>query len=557
MNTAAAVTSSITVRSFFQTTPISGSTVKRTANRPAPLTPDDETRYADGALDARRNRILYVIERHRAKNEPLNALAAVDAETGAVNILYAESDFVSSPRVSPDGTRLAWLAWNHPNMPWDGTELWTAEIELQGGLKNMRRVAGGVNESIFQPAWSPDGVLTFASDATGWWNLYRLENGAARNIAPMAAEFGQPQWAFGMRTYTYTSEETIAAAYRQNGESRLALIHLPSGETEPMETPYTEIGSPLAAEGRLYFYGASPSRPAELVSLYLASKEIETIRRPDETEADARYLSLPVETEFATENGLTARGFFYAPKNDDYAPLEGEKPPLLVSCHGGPTGAATASYNPAIQFFTSRGFAVLDVNYGGSAGYGRAYRERLNGQWGVVDVDDSVNGARALAGRGAVNGERMAVRGGSAGGFTALAALAFRDVFKGGCSYYGIGDLEALANDTHKFESRYLDRLIGPYPECAELYRERSPIHSADSVSGPVLFLQGMEDMVVPPNQTEAMAKRLNESGIEAVCVFFEGEGHGFRQAENVCRALETELAFYRRLFNIPDADDG
>ncbi len=525
--------------------------------QPDPLTPANGSRYADGVMDARRNRILCVVERERSGNEPLNALASVDAETGAVSILYAESDFVSSPRIGPDGSQIAWLAWNHPNMPWDGTELWTAECAPSGELTNQRRVAGGSDESIFQPTWSPDGTLTFASDRTGWWNLYRIENGAARNIAPMDAEFGLPQWGFGMRAYAYISADEVAAVYRQNGQSRLALINLTSGEAERIETPYTELSSPLAADGHLYLYAASPSRPAELIQIDLASREIETIRRPDETEADERYLSLPVEVEFSTENGLTARGFFYPPKNDEYAPLEGEKPPLIVSCHGGPTSAATASYNPAVQFFTSRGFAVLDVNYGGSAGYGRGYRERLNGQWGVVDVDDSVNGARAMAERGAVDGKRMAIRGGSAGGFTALAALAFRDVFKGGCSYYGIGDLEALAKDTHKFESRYLDRLIGPYPERADLYRERSPIHSAKNISGPVLFLQGMEDKVVPPNQTEAMLKTLNDNGLDAECVLFEGEGHGFRQAKNVRRALETELAFYRRLFGISVAPGG
>ncbi len=518
---------------------------------PDPITPADGSRYADGVMDARRNRILCVIERERRENEPLNALAAVDAETGRVSILYAESDFVSSPQISPDGSQIAWLAWNHPNMPWDGTELWTAECAPSGELTNPRCIAGGSGESIFQPTWSPDGALAFASDRTGWWNLYRIENGDARNIAPMDAEFGLPQWAFGMRAYAYVSADTVAAVYRQNGQSRLALIHLLSGEAERIETSYTELSSPLAADGSLYLYAASPSRSAELIQIDLASREIETIRRPDETEADERHLSLPTEVEFLTENGLTARGFFYPPKNDGVEPPKDEKPPLIVSCHGGPTGAATASYNPSIQFFTSRGFAVLDVNYGGSAGYGRDYRERLNGQWGVVDVDDCVNGARAMAERGAVDGERMAVRGGSAGGFTALAALAFRDAFKGGCSYYGIGDLEALAKDTHKFESRYLDRLIGPYPERADLYRERSPIHYAKNISGPVLFLQGMEDKVVPPNQTEAMVKTLNDSGLEAKCVLFEGEGHGFRQAENVRRALEAELAFYRRLFGI------
>jgi dipeptidyl aminopeptidase/acylaminoacyl peptidase len=358
-----------------------------------------------------------------------------------------------------------------------------------------------------------------------------------------------------MSTYAVESANRIIGAYAQGGIWHLASIDTATGGCKEIVTPYTSIGSVQAVSGRVVFIGASPTEPTSVVQLEVATGELEVLRRSSEMAIDTAYLSEPSAIEFPTEHGMTAYAFFYAPKNPDFVGPEDERPPLVVMSHSGPTASTSGTLNPLIQHWTSRGIAVMDVNYGGSTGYGRAYRQRLDGQWGVVDVDDCVNGARFVVEQGAVDGDRLAIRGGSAGGYTTLCALTFRDVFKAGASYYGISDPEALVKDTHKFESRYLDRLTGPYPERRDIYLERAPIHFVDRLSCPVIFFQGLEDKVVPPNQAEIMIDALRAKGVPVAYVPFEGEQHGFRRAETIKRALDGELYFYSKVFGFTLAD--
>jgi len=525
---------------------------------PRPITPAASLRYADGVIDHRRSRMLCVREDHTAAGrEAVNALVSLnlegDSEGGRV--LVPGNDFYSSPRLSPDGARLAWLTWNHPNMPWDGTEVWVGELRADGSLGRSEGVAGGVGESIFQPEWSPDGVLYFVSDRTGWWNLYRWRAGRVEPLCEMEAEFGMPQWRLGMSTYAFESAGRIICAYTQQGTWYLASLDTATRKLDLIETPYTDIRALRAAPGRAAFVAGSPTEPLCVVRLDLATRQTEVLRRSSNIAVDAGYLSIPQAIEFPTEHGLTAHAFFYPPRNREYAAPPGERPPLLVLSHGGPTSATSTVLDLAIQYWTSRGLAVLDVNYGGSSGYGRAYRQRLNGLWGVVDVDDCVNGARYLVQRGAADGQRLAIRGSSAGGYTTLAALTFRDIFQAGASYFGVSDLEALAKDTHKFESRYLDSMIGPYPARRDLYRERSPIHFTERLACPMILFQGLEDQIVPPNQAERMFEAVRAKGLPVAYIPFEGEQHGFRRAENIKRALDAELYFYSKVFGFTLAE--
>jgi len=521
---------------------------------PHPTTPELDLRYADMIFDRHHHRLICVREDHTATDrEAVNAIVALGH--GEARVLAGGYDFYSSPRLSPDGRFLAWLSWRHPNMPWDGTELWTAEIAEDGALHDQRLIAGGENESIFQPEWSPDGMLVFVSDRTGWWNLYRSRDGSVEPLCPMEAEFGLPQWAFGMRTYGFASPSRAICIYIKQGIAYLGDLDIPSGNLKSIETAFSDIAGIQVSADRAVFVGASPTAMSAIVSLDLATFETEVLRRASELVIDPGYISPPQAIEFPTTNGLTAHAFFYAPRNRDFVAPDGERPPLLVMSHGGPTAATSPALSLGIQYWTSRGIGVLDVNYGGSTGYGRAYRERLNGQWGVVDVDDCANGALYLAKQGLIDGNRLAITGGSAGGYTTLCALTFRDVFKAGASHFGVSDLEALSIDTHKFESRYSDRLVGPFPEARELYRERSPIHFTDRLSAPVIFFQGLEDKIVPPNQAEMMVEALRAKGLPVAYVAFEGEQHGFRQAAHIKRALDGEFYFYSRVFGFDPAD--
>ncbi len=540
------------------------------AAAPAALTPAGvDLRYADMTFDANRQRLISVREDHRAapEHEAVNTLVSLklDGTEGGGRVLVSGYDFYSTPRVSPDGKRLAWLCWNHPNMPWDGCELWVAELAADGALGPSVRVAGSVEESIFQPAWSPDGVLHFVSDRSGWWNLYRAgrETDAVQEIGAgvellyeMAAEFGRPQWGFGLSAYAFATATRIVCTYIERGQSRLALLDTATRQLEPFAVPYTDITYLHATPTHAFFRAGAATTGAAVVRRDLATGATEVLRRGSDLHIDPGYLSVPEPVEFPTEQELTAHAFYYPPRNRDYVAPVDERPPLLVKSHGGPTSAASPALNLNIQYWTSRGFAVLDVNYGGSTGYGRAYRLRLNDQWGIVDVDDCVNGARHLIAQGLADGARCVIAGGSAGGYTTLAALTFRALFKAGASHYGVSDLGALVRDTHKFESRYLDRLIGPYPERADIYHARSPINFTDRLACPIIFFQGLEDKVVPPNQAELMVAALKAKGLPVAYVPFAGEQHGFRRAENIRRALDGELYFYARIFGFPLAEE-
>ncbi|MFY9618476.1 MAG: S9 family peptidase [Pyrinomonadaceae bacterium] len=519
----------------------------------------DAMRYADSVFDEKRNRLICVREDHTAKDrEAVNTIVAVSlAGNDSGQVLISGNDFYSSPRISPDGSKLAWLTWRHPNMPWDSSEVWVGEFAADGSVSNQRRVAGVADESIFQPKWSPDGKLHFISDASGWWNIYRAnDDGSVECICEMEAEFGAPQWIFGLSTYAFESADRIVCAFCEHGIWKLGLLDTGTGKLEQIETPFTEISFVCAAPGRFVFRAGSPTDPFSILEMDLATRQIKVLQRANKIEIDPGYIAVAEPVEFPTENGQTAHAFYYAPTNKDFAAPDGERPPLLVKSHGGPTSAAVAVLALGIQYWTSRGIAVLDVNYGGSTGYGSAYRRRLNGTWGIVDVDDCVNGAQFLVQAARVDGNRLTIDGGSAGGYTTLCALTFRGVFKAGASYYGVSDLEALELDTHKFESRYSDSLIGPYPERRDLYLERSPVHFADQLSCPVIFFQGLEDKIVLPNQAEMMVEALRKKKVPVAYVAFEGEQHGFRRAENIKRSLDGELYFYSRVFGFELADE-
>ena len=532
---------------------------------PVAITPDPACprglRYADGVMDARRGRMIWVREDHTAAApEPVNALVEIPLEgPQPPRVLESGRDFYAAPRLSPDSGKLAWLEWSHPNMPWVGCELWLAECTADGSVGRKRLVAGGDDESIFQPEWSPDGILYFVSDRRQnsldgrWWNLFRARvdtldiSPSIEPVYPLAAEFGRAQWVFRLSTFAFMSASRLVCSYIQDGVHRMSVIDLGSLEAHPIRTEYEDMSFVRASADRVYFTGGSPTSPAALVEIDLGSGQTKTLKgsTSGDVEAYRGYLSVPEPVTFDTDNGLQAHGLFYPPQNCDFTPPADELPPLLVHCHGGPTAAASPTLSWGTQYWTSRGFAVLDVNYGGSTGYGREYRLRLQGNWGIVDVADCVNGARHLAQTGRVAADRWAISGASAGGYTTLAALTSRKEFKTGASYYGISDLEALAKDTHKFESRYLDGLIGPYPQRRDLYVGRSPIHSAALLAVPVAFFQGAEDKVVPPQQAEAMVEALRRQHIPFLYLLFDGEQHGFRRADNIKRALDAELYFY------------
>ncbi len=524
---------------------------------PEPITPQGDLRYADADLDRAHQRLVCVREDHTAPGrEAVNTLVDVDLDgRREVRVLVSGNDFYASPRLSPDGQRLAWVTWNHPNMPWDGTELWVGELAADGSIRTAQRVAGGTEESVSLPQWSPRGLLYFISDRSGWWNLYRWRPGHLEQVVALEGELAGPPWVFGMSTYAFESEQRIICEVRSKGIHRLARLDPSVGRLETIETPYTTLaGFTRASAGRVVTIAGSPTQPAGVIVVDPPSGAAQVLRLSADVRVDPGYLSIPQPIEFPTEHGLTAHAFFYAPANRDYVAPQQERPPLLVHVHGGPTGAASTALDLGIQYWTSRGFAVADVNYGGSAGFGRAYRQRLNGQWGLVDVQDCVNAARYLAGRKLVDPDRLAISGGSAGGYTVLRTLTSSDLFKAGASHFGISDLEVFHQDTHKFEAHYDHSLLGPWPHSRHVYRERSPIHSIDRIAAPVILFQGLEDRIVPPNQAEMIVEALRRKGVPVAYVAFEGEQHGFRRAENIKRALDGELYFYGKVFRFDPA---
>lgn len=536
---------------------------------PIAITLDGPYRYADLSVDAQRQQLIAIREDHTDKtSEEKHQIVAISLTDGDTSVLQQGCDFYTNPRLSPDGTQLSWLSWNHPDMPWDNTQVWCANINTDLQLNKARKIAGGDDEnpeSCFQPSWSPDGQLYWVSDKNNWWNLYRLnaqdEKDESECVFEMAAEFATPQWVFGMSCYSFIDADNLLCCFSQNGQWHLACIDFETHMLSQLDSPYSDISALNASCGKIAFLGAANTHAAELV--FIDGENQHIIARSSNTEFDARYLSSPKAVTFptgknptASDNTEIAHGFYYPPTNPDFQSLDNEKPPLVVLAHGGPTGATESSLNLKIQYWSSRGFAVLDVNYRGSTGYGREYRDKLKNNWGITDVEDVCAGAEFLIQQGLADKNRVAIKGSSAGGYTVLAALAFSETFSAGCSLYGIGDLQTLASDTHKFESRYLDGLVGPWPAAKDIYLNRSPINHIEKLNCPVIFFQGLDDKVVPPNQAEDMFDALINKGIATAYVPFEGEGHGFRQAQNIERALEGELDFYGKVFGFKPADN-
>ncbi|HEY2559188.1 MAG TPA: prolyl oligopeptidase family serine peptidase [Caldimonas sp.] len=533
----------------------------REGELPRPVTAASPRRFADAVVDRARNRLIAVREDHgddaraaSAAGEAVNTIVAIDLASGVETVLAHDHDFFSTPRLSHDGRRLAWLAWDHPRMPWQGSELWVAELDPRDGLpRRPRKVAGGASESICQPEWSPDDTLHFVSDRSGWWNLYRERDGRIAPLQPMAAEFAEPHWGFGGSKYGFEADGAIVCAFEQAGRSQLARIPI-DGSFAPIASPFCAIRDVRVGAGFVACLAASETEVQAVVRIDLATGERQALRRASELRLDAGDIAVAEPIRFAGSGGAATFALFYRPCNRAFEGPAGERPPLLVVSHGGPTGFTDAALRLSYQFWTSRGFAIVDVDYGGSAGHGRAYRERLDGRWGEVDVDDVVAAARFVVARGDADGERVAIRGHSAGGYTTLAALTFRDFFRAGASHYGVSDLETLARDTHKFESRYLDSLIGPWPERADLYRARSPIHHAHRMTSPLIVFQGEEDKAVPPSQAETMVQAVRATGLPLAYLLFAGEQHGFRRAATIRRVFEAELSFYGQIFGFVPA---
>jgi dipeptidyl aminopeptidase/acylaminoacyl peptidase len=521
----------------------------------------DETntsyRFADFDFDLPRQRVYCIRERHATNlREAENTVACINLKDGSQQVIASGHDFFAAPRLSPDGNQLVWITWDHPHMPWDESLLWLARVNADGSLSDPHVIAGGLGASIVQPQWSPDGVLHFVSDRYGWWNLYRYRQQNVESLCRIEAEFGVPQWVFNQSTYAFLNHEEILCAYIERGAAHLGLLNTTSGKLEKINTPFTSIGNVRASSGVAVFTAASPTQSTAIYRFDPATRQVESLRVSSSLNVGAGYISEPQAIEYPTENNLTAHAFYFPPHNQDFVAPANEKPPLLVMSHGGPTSQHFPVFNLEIQYWTSRGFGVLDVNYGGSTGYGREYRERLRGNWGIVDVSDCANGAKYLAAQGLADVHRLAITGGSAGGYTTLCALTFSDVFSAGASHYGVSDLIALDEDTHKFESRYTQSLVGPWPESRDLYIARSPIHHTDKLSAPVIFFQGLEDKIVPPNQAEMMVNALRQKGLPVAYLTFEGEQHGFRQAANIRRALDGEFYFYARVFGFAPADN-
>lgn len=552
---------------------------------PTPITPVPSIpaglRFADIIVDAFRDQLIAVCEDHtQGDSEPINTLVAIALDgSGTITTLASGHDFYSSPKLNQQGSKLAWLSWDHPNMPWDGTELHVAEYSAVAGASHRgvlhtpaeselsvvkalapsslqnTIIAGGTSESIFQPEWCPDGRLLFVSDRTGWWNIYCYDGQRIEPICPMPAEFGRAQWQFGFNTYAFESPDSIIATFNQNAIWKLTRINISSKTVTAIETEYTDIWWPKVANNKLVFRGASPQKLQAIIALDLATNNSTALKTSNSALIDQTVISAPQILQFPTTHGLTAHAFFYPPHNAEYIALENEKPPLLVKCHGGPTGTLSSGLNLELQYWTSRGFAVIDVNYGGSTGYGRQYRDKLYGNWGVVDVDDCSNAALYLSGQGLVDSKRLLISGRSSAGFTALCALAFKNIFCAGASHYGISDLVSMAEDACKFDARGLERLLVTTPSDMDNLKTRSPISHIEKIRCPIIFFQGSNDAIVPPNQTQIISEALQKRGVPVACLIFAGEGHGFRKAETIKRALESELYFYGRVLNFDPYD--
>lgn len=539
----------------------------RPGDEPRAVTPEGPLRFADLIVDERRERLIAVCEDHGpvlngTAKEPSNRLVAIDLTgAGLIDTLFAGSDFVAHPRLSPDGRRLAFVAWDHPNMPWDATNLCIGTFSPSGRMINVEIVIGAdAGHSNVMPSWGDDGTLWFSSDASGFWNLWRRNGTTLEAIAPIDAEIGGPAWNFGRSQFVITSRNEIIAVLTRNAVDGLARLDLETGIWHPIATPFTAIHSLRRSGQCIVFAAASSHAEFAACQVDLATQTFDLLHEPTPPRLAPAYVSTPEPVTFGSRapDGSTreAHAFYYPPKNPAFEAPNGEKPPLIVTVHGGPTSATQPVFMLWRHFWTTRGFAILDVNYSGSTGYGRAYRKRLNGQWGVADVEDVVAAASHAGATGLADPDRMAVLGGSAGGFVVLAGLAFHDVFKAGINLFGVSDLKLLAEESHKFEARYCDILVGPLPQAAAIYEARSPLSRIEGIREPLLILQGLDDKVVPPNQSELVFEGVKKSGTPVAYLAFEGEGHGFRHAATRERALTAELYFLGRVFAINPADN-
>ena len=523
-----------------------------TLGTPIAITQKGPWRFADLIVDAQHQRLIAVCEEHQDQQEAENYLVtiALNDDRASIKKLQSGADFYAYPRLSPDQTRLCWIQWSHPNMPWDSSELCLANLS-QTGISKPRVIAGSQgDEAIFQPHWSPDNNLYFVSDKTNWWNIYRFDGSKNMPVLALDGEFATPLWQLGMATYDFIDTNTIACLWTDKGLWHSGFIDIATAQLSPIISPYSSMHALTCHQGCLYTIAGSAALPNQLISIDQESV-ITSIYAPATLDVETTNLAQPTSIFFPSGNHQMVHAFFYHPTSASYCGQANELPPVIVMCHGGPTGATDSGLNLKLQYWTSRGFAVVDINYRGSTGFGRTYRQALGGAWGLADVEDTQNAVHYLAQQKKIDAQRCLIRGGSAGGYTVLSALTFTDTFKAGASLYGIGDLETLATDTHKFESRYLDSLIGPYPERKDIYIARSPIHHAEGLNCPVIFLQGLEDKVVPPNQAEMMVELLRSKGIKVAHVTFADEGHGFRKAKNIIQAMEAELAFYQQVFHL------
>ena len=522
-------------------------------NSPPIAITNDDCSYADLQFDKQSQRLICVQQRNNPDfHENLNSLIAIDLQSYSIITLHSGNDFYASARLSHCGKQLSWLCWNHPDMPWDKTTLWLSDIDNKHQLHNTKTIQHpeSANTSIFQPQWSPDDQLYFVSDLSGWWNLYRYHNDLIEAVSHEQLEFGLPQWVFAQSSYAFTSNNTILCAPIDDGIASLVLLDTKTGSLKTINKEWNSFSSIQAINDHYSFIAASAQSFPEVISLQC--DQALTLQRSCQTQLDTGYYSYGQATHFNTRHNDQAFAIYYAPTNKDYSAALDEKPPLIVLCHGGPTAMADPSLDIRKQYWTSRGFALLDVNYSGSTGFGRAYRERLNGNWGLRDAEDCCDAAQHMVDMGLADAERLIIKGGSAGGYTVLCTLTFHPTFSAGASYYGIGDLESLMTDTHKFESHYLDRLVGPYPENKNEYQKRSPINYVEQLNCPVIFFQGTEDKVVPKEQAEKMFSALKSKGIPVAYIPFEGEQHGFRKADTIQQALDSEYTFYSKVFDMP-----
>jgi dipeptidyl aminopeptidase/acylaminoacyl peptidase len=522
---------------------------------PKPLTVDEQVRFADFVHDPSHARLISVREDHRSDGEAINAIVAIDLNGNqSGKILITGADFYAYPRPNAPANKLAWIAWDHPNMPWDNVGLFIADVDAQGEVINAKRVNEGFDESVLDLKWSAKGDLHFIADRSGWWNLYRFDGCETRAVTALEAELAGPLWGLGQSNYALLDDNTAIISYSGAEGGALARADLSNGSLVPINTDFSSRTN-IVGNGSAYaFIAGSTTDTQRLVRSNTANDQLKPVRQPSSIDFDPKIISVCEPIEFPTQNRDTAHAHFYPPHSPTHEAAD-DAPPLIVKIHGGPTAQSSSDLQLAIQYWTSRGFAVVDVNYSGSSGYGRAYRKRLNGAWGVRDLTDTIDAVKHLINTGKADANKVAIRGGSAGGYTTLSALAFSDIFKAGANYYGVSDLEALAKDTHKFESRYLDTLVAPYPSGKKIYEARSPIHHLAGFSEPLIVFQGLEDEIVPPNQSELIVAALTKKGVPVAYLPFEGEQHGFRRAENIVRSLEAELYFYGKIFGFEPAD--